>query len=33
MSRSLGLTPSFGPASESLGAEIGLGPSKPCVMC
>lgn len=33
MSRSLGLTPSFGPASESLGAGIGLDPSKACVTC
>lgn len=33
MSRSLGLTPPFGPASENLGAGIGLGPSKACVTC
>lgn len=33
MSRSLGLTPPFGPVSESLRAGIGVGPSKACVTC
>lgn len=31
MGRSLGLIPPLGPASESPGIEIRLGPSKACV--